>query len=89
MAEPWPAAEALGNTKVKNLPGFLARNIGPTSLAMRLSNWSHRLNARYVNCPRPGMKFNFMYVVFCSALAYSFTYNFTPIMKNHRWRDYH
>jgi len=55
--EPFPAAESLGETKVRNVLGFIWRNARPTALWQRLGNWNHRYASRYFqNANRPGMK---------------------------------
>jgi len=57
IAEPHPAAEALGSTKLKDVFGFIWRNARPESFRQRFVNWNHRYSTRYFrNSNRPGIR---------------------------------
>ena len=81
--------EALGETKVRNLGSWMARNMTPASLAQRYMHWTSRWSMRFVHVPKVGMKPFWIMAFAVMAQQYAIRYNLTPIMKNHQWRKYH
>ena len=81
--------EALGETKVRNIGSFLSRNVTPASLGQRFMHWAGRVNARFINIPKVGMKPFWLMAFLMMAQQYTIKYNFSPMLKKHRWRKYH
>merc|ERR1712119_138344 len=80
--------EALGETKVRNLGSFIARNATPASLAQRFSHWALRVNTTMVSVPKVGMRPFFLAMFLVTVQQYATRYSLTPLMEKHKWRKY-
>jgi len=81
--------EALGETKIKDLGSFVAKNGSPASLAQRYMHWCSRWSNRFLYVPKAGMKPFWIMAVAMMAQQYAIKYNLSPILKKHQWRKYH